>query len=92
MDRRSLLKLSAGTAALQMIPGLVLAQQGGTFKIGSLTPVPSLMKTGHMNFSGPGIGRSNNCRSAGVRRKRLNRTSGNVLIVHLSFRLTQQRV
>ena len=50
MDRRSLLKLSAGAAALQMIPGLVLAQQGGTFKIGSLTPV-----TGAGSPYGPGM-------------------------------------
>ena len=50
MDRRSLLKLSAGAAALQMIPGLVFAQQGGTFKVGSLTPV-----TGAGSPYGPGM-------------------------------------
>ena len=50
MDRRSLLKLSAGAAALQMIPGLVLAQQGRTFRVGSLTPV-----TGAGSPYGPGM-------------------------------------
>jgi branched-chain amino acid transport system substrate-binding protein len=50
MNRRSLFKLSAATAALQMLPGFVFAQQGGTFKVGSLCPV-----TGAGSPYGPGM-------------------------------------
>ena len=50
MDRRSLLKLSAASAALQMLPGFVFAQTGGTFRVGSLCPV-----TGAGSPYGPGM-------------------------------------
>ena len=39
MNRRSLLKLSATSATLQMLPGLALAQTGSVFKVGTLCPV-----------------------------------------------------
>ncbi len=50
MDRRSLLKLSAVTGALQMLPGLAFAQQAGVFRIGSLCPI-----TGAGSPYGPGM-------------------------------------
>jgi branched-chain amino acid transport system substrate-binding protein len=50
MNRRNLLKLSATSAALQMLPGLALAQASGVFKVGSLCPV-----TGAGSPYGPGM-------------------------------------
>ena len=50
MNRRSLFKLSAATAALQMLPGFVLAQQNGVFRVGSLCPL-----TGAGSPYGPGM-------------------------------------
>lgn len=50
MNRRNLFKLSAATAALQMLPGFVLAQQSGVFRVGSLCPV-----TGAGSPYGPGM-------------------------------------
>lgn len=50
MDRRSFVKLSAAAAAVEMLPQLALAQQGGVFRIGSLTPI-----TGAGSPYGPGM-------------------------------------
>ncbi len=50
MDRRSLLKLTAATSVLQMLPGLAFAQQAGVFRIGSLCPI-----TGAGSPYGPGM-------------------------------------
>ena len=50
MNRRNILKLSATAAAMQMLPGLTLAQTGGVFKVGTLCPV-----TGAGSPYGPGM-------------------------------------
>jgi len=50
MNRRSLLKLTAASSALQMLPGFVFAQTTGTFRVGSLCPV-----TGAGSPYGPGM-------------------------------------
>ena len=50
MNRRNILKLTATAAAMQMLPGLTLAQTGGVFKVGTLCPV-----TGAGSPYGPGM-------------------------------------
>lgn len=53
MDRRNFVKFSAATAAATaspFLPGLAFAQQGGVFRIGSLTPI-----TGAGSPYGPGM-------------------------------------
>ncbi|QEI07600.1 ABC transporter substrate-binding protein [Pigmentiphaga aceris] len=50
MDRRSFVKLSAAAAAVQLLPSLSFAQEGGTFRIGALTPI-----TGAGSPYGPGM-------------------------------------
>lgn len=50
MDRRSFVKLGGAAASLPLLPTLALAQQGGTFRIGALTPL-----TGAGSAYGPGM-------------------------------------
>lgn len=50
MDRRTFVKIAGSAAALQMLPSLSFAQAGGTFRVGSLTPI-----TGAGSPYGPGM-------------------------------------